>query len=265
VRPDHRLHREAEVDLVAVGARVGRLQLVQERRAVVPVHVVGRVDDVVALQRRDGNERDVLHVQLLGEGLELGHDLAEAFLAVVHEVHLVDRDDHVRDLQERRDEAVALRLLQHAVARVDELHGQLGRRGASDHVARVLLVARRVGDDELALRRGEVAVRHVDGDALLALRAEAVGQERQLQVLVRPVRVALDLLHLLLEDLLRVVHEPPDEGRLAVVHAAGGGESKYVHAVNCELRFSSCEVGHWSLVIESAAERVPITEQPITE
>jgi hypothetical protein len=36
-----------------------------------------------------------------------------------------------------------------------------------------------VGDDELALGRGEVAVGHVDGDALLALGAQAVGEQRE--------------------------------------------------------------------------------------
>jgi hypothetical protein len=49
--------------------------------------------------------------------------------------------------------------------------GEVGGRGAGGHVARVLLVARRVGDDELAPVGGEVAVGDVDGDALLALGA----------------------------------------------------------------------------------------------
>ena len=40
-------------------------------------------------------------------------------------------------------------------------------------------MARRVGDDELALVGGEVAVGHVDGDALLALGLQAVHQQRQ--------------------------------------------------------------------------------------
>jgi Na+-transporting methylmalonyl-CoA/oxaloacetate decarboxylase beta subunit len=44
-------------------------------------------------------------------------------------------------------------------------------------------VARRVRDDELALRRGEVAVRNVDGDFLLPLRAQAVGEQRQAGVI----------------------------------------------------------------------------------
>ena len=64
---------------------------------------------------------------------------------------------------------MAARLGQHALARVDQDDGEVGGRGAGDHVARVLLVARRVGDDELALVGGEEAVGDVDRDALLAL------------------------------------------------------------------------------------------------
>ncbi len=39
-----------------------------------------------------------------------------------------------------------------------------------------------VGDDELALLRGEKAVGDVDGDALLALGLEAVDEEREIDV-----------------------------------------------------------------------------------
>ena len=71
------------------------------------------------------------------------------------------------------------RLLEDAVARVDQDEREVRRGRAGDHVARVLNVAGRVGDDELALRRGEVAVRDVDRDALLALGPQAVGEQRE--------------------------------------------------------------------------------------
>jgi hypothetical protein len=41
-------------------------------------------------------------------------------------------------------------------------------------------VAGRIGDDELAFRRGEIAIGDVDGDALLALGAQAVGEQREI-------------------------------------------------------------------------------------
>ena len=46
--------------------------------------------------------------QLPREALELRHELLEALLGVLDEVHLVDRHDHLRDAEQRADERVAL-------------------------------------------------------------------------------------------------------------------------------------------------------------
>ena len=80
------------------------------------------------------------------------------------------------------DVAVPAGLREHALARVDQDDGAVGGRGAGGHVARVLLVARRVGDDELALVGREEAVGDVDGDALLALGREAVDEQREVEL-----------------------------------------------------------------------------------
>ena len=71
---------------------------------------------------------------------------------------------------------------QHALAGVDQDDGHVGGGGAGDHVAGVLLVARRVGDDELAVLGREEPVGHVDGDALLALGGETVDQEGEVEL-----------------------------------------------------------------------------------
>ena len=78
--------------------------------------------------------------------------------------------------------AVPAGLGQHALAGIDQDHRQIGGRGAGDHVAGVLLVAGRVGDDELAPLGGEEAVGDVDGDALLALGGQAVDQQREVEL-----------------------------------------------------------------------------------
>ncbi len=75
-----------------------------------------------------------------------------------------------------RDAGVAAALLGDALARVHEHDGEVGGGGAGDHVAGVLDVAGGVGNDEPPARRGEVAVGDVNGDALLAFGAEAVGE-----------------------------------------------------------------------------------------
>ncbi len=71
---------------------------------------------------------------------------------------------------------MAARLGEDAFAGVDQDDGHVGGGGAGGHVAGVLLVAGSVGDDELAMRGGEVAVGDIDGDALLPLGAQAVGE-----------------------------------------------------------------------------------------
>src|SRR5690606_38129787 len=86
------------------------------------------------------------------------------------------------------------------------------------------------GDDERAPGGGEVAVGDVDGDALLALGPQAVGEQRQVGVGVAPLEAgALDRGELVFEDGLRVVEQAPDERRLAVVDAARGGEAEQFH------------------------------------
>jgi hypothetical protein len=66
--------------------------------------------------------------------------------------------------------------------RIDQHHGGVGARCGGDHVAGVLFVAGRVTDDELARFGVEVTVSHVDGDALLALGAQTVGQQSQVRL-----------------------------------------------------------------------------------
>ena len=79
---------------------------------------------------------------------------------------------------------MATGLLDHALAGVDEHDPELGGRGARDHVARVLDVARRVGELEAPPGRDERAVGDVDRDPLLALGAQAVGEQREVDVVV---------------------------------------------------------------------------------
>jgi hypothetical protein len=84
----------------------------------------------------------------------------------------------------------------------------------------------RVGQDEAALRGGEVAVGDVDRDALLALGAQAVGQAREVELAVTPAQVV----ELVGEDRLGVVEQAPDERRLAVVDRPGSGQAQQVRA-----------------------------------
>jgi hypothetical protein len=89
---------------------------------------------------------------------------------------------------------------------------------------------RRVRDDELAPWRGEVAVGHVDGDALFAFRAQAVREQGQVHFAGTTLGACLlHSLHLVLEDLLGVVQQTADQRAFAVVYAACRGEPQQVH------------------------------------
>ena len=87
----------------------------------------------------------------------------------------------------------------------------------------------RVGDDELALLGREEAIGDVDRDALFALGGEAVDQQREVDVLALradALAVRFERGELILEDHLRVVQQPADQRRLAVVDRAAGDEAQ---------------------------------------
>ena len=149
---------------------------------------------------------------------------------IVRVLELLGGHDDVADAQQRRQERVALGLLEHALARVDEHDGRLRGRGAGDHVARVLHVAGRVGEDEAPPRGGEVAVGDVDGDPLLALGAQAVGEQREVDraVAVAPAAGLGHVLELVGEHGLGVVEQAADQRRLAVVDRSRRGQPEQI-------------------------------------
>ena len=131
--------------------------------------------------------------------------------------------------EQRDDDGVAMGLRQQALARIDQQDGEIGVGGAGRHVAGVLLVAGRVGDDERAARGREIAIGDVDGDALLALGLEPVDQQREIDVVAgRAVllRIAFERRELIVEDQLLLVEQPADQGRLAVVDRAAGEQAQ---------------------------------------
>ena len=118
---------------------------------------------------------------------------------IVHRVELVDGKHHRGHTQQVQEQGVATGLRQEFEVGVGPLqlggiyqhHGGVGAAGGSNHVAGVLLVAGRVTNNEFALLGAEVPVRHVNGDALLALGAQAVGQQSQVHSGARVIGVGL--------------------------------------------------------------------------
>ena len=226
-RADHPLHREARVEQVAVGRDVHVLEVVEQRRALVPGHVLASGRRRCRRSAREIGMNVMSWISSFAAKSVKSSTIRRRRLVVVDQVHLVDAHDEVRMRSSDAMNACRRDCSSDALARVDEHDREVGGRRAGDHVARVLHVAGRVGDDELAPRRREVAVGDVDRDALLALGAQAVGQQREVRRSRRRAAwSSLDLLELVLEDRLGVVEQAADQGGLAVVDGAGGREAE---------------------------------------
>ena len=166
----------------------------------------------------------------MGEGREILGDRIEARLVEVDEIHLVDGERDLADAEQRQDAGVTAGLGEDAAAGIDQEHGEVAIRRARRHVARVLHMAGRIGDDELPPRRRKIAVGDVDGDLLLALGLQSVDQqgkvERRCPAGARTALAMPGALHLILEHQMRIVEETADQRAFAVVHAAAGEKAQ---------------------------------------
>ncbi len=79
--------------------------------------------------------------------------------------------------KQRSQQTVTTSLFDNARAGIHQHDCQIHVGCSGNHVAGVLNVARAIGDDEVAIWCRKVAVGNVDGDALLALSAQAIGQQ----------------------------------------------------------------------------------------
>ncbi len=75
-------------------------------------------------------------------------------------------------------------LFHHSVAGVNENDDQVGVAGARDHIAGILDMARRVGDDEFSPGSRKIFIGYVDGDSLLPLGTQSVGEESEIDLTV---------------------------------------------------------------------------------
>jgi hypothetical protein len=188
----HVLHRQAEAASVCSCARGQAFEQLQQARALVP----GCASGVVTLSPRSadtGTMPATADAGLLRRRRAGAAHRGKGLAGLGHGVELVHGKHDAGHPQQMGQQAVAARLRQQATSGwlsvqlgdVHQHHGGVAAGRSGDHVAGVLLVARGVGDDELARRRGEVAVGHVDGDALFALGLQAVGEQAQVDGLRR--------------------------------------------------------------------------------
>ena len=223
------LHGHGEGGFRARGHGLHGLQMGQQAGAAIPGRALGMGRDIVAVARGQRNRHHMGEAEArrqfaigLDDGVE--HSLVEA-----HQIHLVHGEHDVAHAQHRHNEGMAARLREDALARVDQNNGEFGGGGAGGHVARILLMAGRVGHDEGALVRAEIAIGHIDGDALFALRRKPVQQQREIEIgalRAEFLAVAFQSFELVFEHAVGVIEHAPDEGRFTVVHRAAGEEAQ---------------------------------------
>ena len=156
------------------------LEIFEQRRPLEPGRARAAPNDVVAFERAHRNGVQASDAQLIGKFAKLGGDAFEDFLREADQIHFIDGGDDVLHAEQAGDEGVAARLAQNALGGVHQHHGGVGGGSAGGHVARVLLVAGSIGDDEFAARSREIAIGDVDGDALLAFGAQAIGEQGEI-------------------------------------------------------------------------------------
>ena len=172
----HALHRHAERRIGLPPADGQTLKRLQQGRALIPGHQHAAPDDLIPGPATDRNGDDGLYAQLSGEGGERLGDRPEHGFVAADAVHLGHRQNDRLHAQQGDQMAVSPGLGQQPLFRINQNDGDIGVRGPGHHVARELLMARRVDGQEGAARGGERAIGHIDGDALFPLGHQAVDQ-----------------------------------------------------------------------------------------
>ena len=231
VRAQHVLHRIAEVFIVAVEVDGHGLQVVEQALAVIPRGAVAFLHHIVAIESRQGNAGDIRDAQRLDKLVEVGDNLIKHRLVEVHQVHLVYGKHKVLDAQQGDKVGVTTGLCNHPRTCIHKNDCRIGCRAAGNHIAGVLLVSRSVGDDKLSVVGAEIAISHINGDALLALRLQSVEEQRIVDVLAgitATLAVALKRIELVFINLLTVEKQSTDECRFSVVDTSGGEKPQQV-------------------------------------
>ena len=128
------------------------------------------------------------------------------FLLIADQVHLVDCHEHVGNSKQGCNVGMTAGLRKQTFGAVHKNHCKVRRGSARGHVARVLFVSGRVGNDELPLWRLEIAVGNIDRNSLFAFGAEAIGEKREIDWTSGTIHTALlDGCKLILVDALCVM------------------------------------------------------------
>ena len=126
------------------------------------------------------------------------------------------------------EQRMASGLGQDTLSGINQQDGKVGGRGARDHIAGILLMARRVRDNEFAAFGFEIAISDVDGYALFAFGGQPIDQKRKVKLAATRsdrLRIGGQRRRMVVIDASGVVKQATDQGGLAIVHRAAGQEA----------------------------------------
>src|SRR5215468_7578642 len=188
-------------------------QMLQQCRTFKPGHVSTGSNDVVSFERAHWYGINTGDSQPRRESIEIARNGCKYILAIVKKIHFVDGGDDVTNSQKRGDISVPAGLRQQSFGGIDEDDCSVCGRGASGHVARVLLMTRRIGNDEFSPWSREVAIGNIDGDALLTFRPQTISEKREIDGAVRAVDATFhDGKQLVLKHGPGVIQQTPNQG-----------------------------------------------------
>src|SRR5215207_5882285 len=217
--------------------------MVEERVSTVPRHAGTGCRNIVAIQGRDRNAADVAETERAGKRPIVGLNRTKYLLGIVDKIHFVDGQHDPANPKERDDEAMPARLREHALAGIDKYNGEFGGRRPGRHITGVLLMARRIGNDELAPVGGERTIGHINGNTLLALGSETINQKSKIELAAlcsQAFRISFERGELIFEQHLGFIEQASDQRGLSIIDAAAGNETQKILALlRAQISFNS--------------------------
>ena len=231
VRAQHILHRETEIREVMIIIDMNRFEEVQQRDSFIPWCAFGLIHNVVTVQSRKRNTVHIRNTQRFYEFLVFRYNLVEPFLGEVHQVHLIDRQHHVLDAQQRYQKSMTTGLGNHTRTGVYQDNCQIGRRATGNHITCILFVSRSIRNDKLTAIGREVAVSHINRNPLLTLRFQSIEQQSIVYMfacITYTLTVTFQCIQLIFVQFLTVKQQTSDQSRFSVIHRTGSQQSQQV-------------------------------------
>jgi hypothetical protein len=189
------------------------------------------VDDIITITRRQRHTSDFGHPEFTGEVTVNLDEGIEAILPKADKIHFVDSQNNVLNAKQVDNGAVPSGLDGDPLHRIHEQNSQVADAGRRDHVARVLLVSRCIGENKSTPRTREVTVGNVDSDPLLALSLKTIEEKSEIQTVAYSTELlalGFESRELVVRHFSRIVEQPADERALTIIYASAGEKSQQV-------------------------------------